>query len=213
MRNLRTKCLIAGSFLVLALAFQNCAPGFSMDESFSLSSLSNSIGSAKTRRLSNLEYKQALPDILLSQFARRPSPPTLAQFYTSSNPIRGALSSVPTDSPNTKLGTDQLAANLSQARLSAYINVAYAVGKQIAGNDAHLRKFAGACAATDSTYSDQACIDTFVTEFATLAFRTPPTAAEKSELKKNSSNWHTLIARVLVHPRFLLHFERDGAKD
>lgn len=106
-----------------------------------------------------------------------------------------------------------MAANLSQARVSAYISIAYAVGKQIAGNTSQLQKFAGVCATGDTNFADLPCINTFINEFATLAFRTPPTAEERAELKKGASNWRTLIARVLVHPRFLLHFERDGNKN
>jgi hypothetical protein len=213
-RHLRTSLALTLLAVGLSALFQNCSPGFMPDTGFiDAASLSSAVGSAKTRRLSNTEYRRSIQKVVEYQFARRPNPPPLYSYYLYSPTIQGALSSLPGDTLATKLGTDQLATNLSTARMDAYINTAYAIGKAIAVDNNLRTKFAGACATSESDISDSACVDAFLKEFATLSFRTPPTAGEISELKKNAGNWRTLIARVLVHPRFLLHFERDGAKD
>lgn len=176
------------------------------------SSLSSALGSGKTRRLSNLEYRRSVQDVLEYQFSRQANPPQAWEYFTYSNGIQGALNSLPGDALATKLGSDQLSTNLSSARVDAYINTAYAVGKQIAGNLGHLKRFAGQCVTSATDVSSQTCVETFLTEFGTLAFRTPPTKSEIAELKSNAPDWKTLIAKILAHPRFLLHIERDGAR-
>ncbi|RYZ75516.1 MAG: DUF1592 domain-containing protein, partial [Proteobacteria bacterium] len=37
-----------------------------------------------------------------------------------------------------------------------------------------------------------------------------PTSAEINEIRSNAPNWMSLVGRILMHPRFLTHFERDG---
>ena len=196
------------------LIYQNCAPGFSVsDGSSSNSSLGSSgpsVGNAKVRRLSNLEYKNSVIDLSRAQIARHGNNGGALDnlnygFQTS------FFNELPTDQLATKLGTDQISANISSARFSAYTDLALSLGTTVTSSNYWMQSFVG-CATVDTDVSNMICIDQFIDDFATQAFRAPPTVAERAELKKNLTNWHTLIARILNHPRFLLHIERDGAR-
>lgn len=210
MKKLTSLVLIFASAGLATVLSQNCSPGFALDDSFDFASSIGSSTSTKVRRLSNAEYKASITDALTEQFSRRGTPNL--GFYNYSSAVQGALASVPSDITEGKLGTDQTAASLTATRFSAYVDVSLAVAMSIASDAARLRAFAGACASDVANVSDTVCIDTFLTEFATLAFRTPPTSGELADLKKNAPNWVSLIGRVLIHPRFITHFERDGVK-
>lgn len=202
--------LIAAAGIILV--YQNCAPGFSVlgSGSSNQSSSSSAVAtSAKVRRLSNLEYKTSVIALVHTQIARHGNDAgILANIDYSFG--TNLFSELPADALATKLGTDQIISNISSARFSAYTDIAYALATQFTTNSGWIQSMVG-CASSDTTLTP-ACVDAFIDEFATPAFRTPPTPTERAELKSNLSNWHTLIARILVHPRFLLHFERDGVR-
>jgi len=210
-KNLLTLVTVSAISIV---TFQNCSPDF-IAANFDSESLSSSASSSmKVRRVSNQEYKNSIRSIIEEQWSRRQPIANLdPNRYWWPPAVQGALSELPADSLYSKLGTDQLSTTLSSGRFSAYTDIAYALGKAIAADAVLRANFIGACATDENDVSNATCVDTFINEFGTIAFRTPPTATELSEIKTNAKNWRTLIARILLHPRFLVHYERDGVKD
>ncbi len=197
--------------IVLSLAsvsFQNCGSfKASSSQSDFASSLGSSLTSSKVRRVSNLEYLNSLRDLLQAQNFRYSFGGGDAGNVFNGD-IKPALNELPVDALATKLGTDQINSNLSQARFSAYIDIAYVTGRTIGTK--YMAQFVG-CATSNTDLSSTACLNKFIDDFAAPAFRGPVTPLERVELLKNLPDWQTLIARILVHPRFLTHFERDGA--
>lgn len=207
--NLKRFLPLAVISLSTALIFQNCSSDFIVMDFDSLGSFaSQSVGNAKLRRLSNVEYSNSIRSIVSEQLIAHGGDQNLADNTFAS--LAAVFRELPADTSLTKLGTNEIATSLSTARFSAYTDIAYALGSKL-GNDSNLRgKLIGSCALASADFSSGACVDTFIREFGTLAFRSPPTASEAADLKKSINTWDLLIARVLVHPRFLLHFERDG---
>ncbi len=222
-KSIRLKRLAFGlGPLVLLVSFQNCTGGFtalngsvSKSGSGSFSSTTPNLASAKgpgaspIRRLSNLEYRNSVVDAVSLQFSRQNA---LGQATTlfNSDTINGKFSMLPADLPNTRLGSDQVAAFLSPSRFATYVEIADGVAQMIASNSTTLKAFVGDCAVADANISNVTCLDTFIKNFGILTFRKPVSATELIELKKGIANWHDVIGRLLVHPRFLSHFEREG---
>lgn len=196
---------------LLVVLFQNCTADFVPLRSLNtdLASLHNATTGAQVRRMSNLEYRNSLNDTLLYQFQRYYSSQAqnIVNHLVGLQAVAGPLSTLPTDLPLGRLVSDQLASNLTDDHFTAYLQISKAVAANVISNN-WLQYLAGTCA-TPTTF-DATCVDTFITQFGTLAFRQPPTADERTELKSGASDWQTLIGRILVHPRFLLHLNRDG---
>lgn len=170
-------------------------------------------GQVKVLRISNYEYKNSLTDALMYQASRQGST-AVASATLALDTINGAISALPADSVTIRLGTDQLAVDsISNDRFTAYVNISYAVASTLTSSSANLKAFAGACATSNTDVSSTSCLDSFITNFGTLLFRTPPKSAEVAELKLGITSWTDLIGRLLVHPRFLTHYEREGTKN
>lgn len=194
---------------ITLVGFQNCSD-FSVANSFGISSLfsasTSSVG--QIRRLSGYEYSNSLNDILTAQFGmQNPGNAWKGGGIYGDSPVQNSMSALPSDAVATKLGTPELAMDLNEDFFSGYNNVAVAAASDII-SQGWLTDFTGC--ATDATTMTPACVDQFITQFGTLAFRTPPTADERADLK-TATDWTTLIAKILTHPRFLTHIERDGS--
>jgi Protein of unknown function (DUF1592)/Protein of unknown function (DUF1588) len=195
------------------LFYQNCAR-HDMKSSVSSSqsnSLFGSTGSGPTlvRRLSNLEYRNSLADVLAYQFSRQNS--GLGATIFNRVEATNILSTLPTDASPLRLGTDQLASlNMSADRFSAYLSIANAVSREITSQSSTLQAFAGSCATSNTSISNTNCLNSFINNFGLIVFRTPPKPAEVDELKRGITSWFDLIGRFLIHPRFLSHYEREG---
>ena len=124
--------------------------------------------------------------------------------------MRGKLSILPQDSLTKRLGTDQLAAFLSPSRFSAYVEIANGAAELLTKDVATLQAFAGNCAISNTDIGNNTCVDSFIKNFGLIVFRKPVSTAEVSELKTGVTTWKEIIGRILLHPRFLFHFEREG---
>lgn len=200
------------SLFVMVIGFQNCSDfavaTFSSIGAIFDSSSTSSVG--QIRRLSNYEYQNSLADVLAAQLAKNNQDPAWgAKIIGESNEIQNGLSALPADSAATKFATSEMDMDVTDDHFSGYMNVGILIGSELVSSN-WIPKMTNNCE-SDSTTMDATCVDQFITDFATFAFRTPPTAAEKAELKKQTS-WTSLIAKILSHPRFLAHIERDGKR-
>ncbi len=201
----------------IAVAFENCSGSFtslSADKSgnFSFSSILPSMkgpGASPLRRLSNLEYRNSFVDAITQQFSRQNALVKATAILNSEN-MNGKFSMLPQDIPSVRLGSDQVAAFLSPSRFETYVEIADGVAQMIVQDATTLKAFAGDCAVSDTSISNTSCLDSFIKNFGALTFRRPVSSTEMAELKTGIANWHDLIGRLLVHPRFLSHFEREG---
>lgn len=196
--------------------YQNCAQ-HDMKSSLSSNQASNNpfnsptgSGPVLVRRLSNLEYRNSLVDAVNYQFGRQGSNlgATVMSRVAAAN---NNFSNLPTDASPLRLGTDQLAtSNMSADRFSVYLSIANAIATDITSQSSTLQAFAGTCATNNTSISNVTCLDNFINNFGLIVFRTPPKPAELAELKQGITSWRDLIGRMLVHPRFLSHYEREG---
>ena len=204
--------------VMIILPFQNCSQfAVLTNGNNSSSSVGNLSDPAEKplalRRLSNIEYRNSVEELLRHQFALHYNN---AQFGTDVfNYFQDTFRELPVDQPLKKMATDQTAYGVSQARFSAYVDIANVLGRDQGQSVGRLKQFIGNCVVTQditSSDADQACAKGFITEFGSVAFRQPPSATETDELLKNVGSWKFLISRIMIHPRFLIRMERSGTK-
>ena len=203
---------------MIILPFQNCSQ-FAAITNGNNSSSSTGAGSnlaekpLATRRLSNLEYLNSVEELFRHQFGVHSNNPDFGTFLIQNfSPVFREL---PVDQPLKKMATDQVAICVSQARFSAYIDIANTLARDQGQSVGRLNQFVGNCVVSQditSSAADQACAKGFILEFGSLAFRQPPSETETAELLKNVGSWKFLIARIMIHPRFLMRMERSGTK-
>ncbi len=216
-KKMKQVIFVAVPSLFVVLAFENCTGGFTAlnADTAGNSSFSSILpamkgpGASPLRRLSNIEYRNSFTDAVTLQFSRQNASAQAATIFNSEN-MNGKFSMLPQDIPNVRLGSDQVAAFLSPSRFESYVEIADGVAQMITADSTILKAFAGDCAVSDSNISNTTCLDSFIKNFGALTFRRPVSSTEMAELKTGIANWHDLIGRLLVHPRFLSHFEREG---
>ncbi len=202
------------SLVLLLPLFQNCSRGFftvvdNGSGSF-LSSAPSNLSMNALRRLSNLEYKNSISDGLSYQFLKQGNT-TSANIIMNSDAVVGSISELPVDAPQSRLGSDQIPTAISTARFSAYTDISHAISQVIVQDSPTLMAFAGTCA-TSNNLTDSNCSKAFINSFGLILYRAPIQAFEVDELLAGVSTWQELIGRMLLHPRFLVHFYREGIK-
>ncbi len=219
----KNKTRIIASIIYLTstqILFNNCSAikqSYSTQEYTASSSDSLALklqgpGAASLRRMSNIEYINSLKHAVEIQFKRRSS---ANNFATEIFQYRGGdsiLQTVPSDTRDTNVSTNQVAANLTASKFDAYLKVSRTVGKIIADDLNFLKAFAGSCVSDKTDISNQVCVDQFINEFGLIVFRAPVNPTELAEIKKGATDWNSLISRLLVHPRFLVPYFRAGTK-
>lgn len=195
--------------------FQNCSQvtGFSVlssSDSLNLETGGSTAG-APLQRISNLEYQNSLTDAVTYQFQRQGNTTGATTVFKAST-VLGAISSLPGDTGETKLGTDQTAKSLSTARFTAYTDIANSIAIMISKDLNLLKAFAGSCVVSNTDLSNQSCVNSFISNFGQILYRTPVKPEEQAELANGISSWRELIGRMMLHPRFLVHIEREGQK-
>jgi len=210
--------LILGT-LALFSPFQNCSQirGFeSTGQNLSLSSfssaLSQSLGKSPLRRISNLEYTNSITDVIDYQFKKQNPSSALGAGCLADPNVQGALATLPGDIASLRLATNQIADSISSTRFESYIQIASAISACASKDSTTLRAFVGTCASANNNVSDAACLDNFINSFGQLAFRRSVLPIELAELKTGATQWSDIIGRILIHPRFLSHIEREGTQ-
>lgn len=199
--------------------FNNCSVIKQSYSELNYSSTADSIaaklqgpGAAPLRRMSNIEYTNSLKHAVDMQFKRRTFNSTLVDEVFQYRGGDSVLGTVPSDTRDTNVSSNQVAANLTAAKFDAYLKVSRTVGKIITDDLGFLKAFAGTCVTDKNNISNQTCVDQFINEFGLLVFRSPVGATELAEIKKGATDWNSLISRLLVHPRFLVPYYRSGTR-
>ncbi len=214
------KYLLMLAILTTILPFQNCGQFAALKIG---ANQSGSIGDLATqklmgvRRISNFEYRSSLEHMLRYQYGTHGQEPNYgADFGTGVfNNFQSTFQQLPQDRPSKKMGSEQTAFDVSLVRFSAYVDIANVLASDTAQSVDRLRLFIGSCVVSQeitTSVADQTCATGLIKELGTVAFRQPPTSDEISDLLKNVGTWRVLIARIWMHPRFLVHYERGGTK-
>lgn len=153
------------------------------------------------KRLAKDEYKRTLWDLLGADVAN--SLPALA----------GVISSIPNDDMTG--GFANVDWSLSENHVAGYLGVANEIGVQLA-DDFKLRKQVLSCSKRQNSETDATCIEQFIGDFATRAYRRQLKENEKSSLfefwqqadeKDSNRAFSSLVSRILMSPHFLFRRE------
>ncbi len=157
-------------------------------------------------KLSTVQYRNTVRDLLAQ-----------SGLDDVAGEIAPQLASVPDDSTQASFrGLDK---RISGAHVTAYFNLAVAVGDAATKNSARLTALAGSCA-TQSTLS-ASCLDGFLDSFARRALRRPLSDAELTEYRDVAQGdspqaenpaeaLRNVVVSLLMSPRFVHNLELDG---
>jgi hypothetical protein len=163
-------------------------------------------GVSPLSKLSTVQYRNTVRDLLAA-----------SGLDAVTSEVATVLASVPDDSTQASFrGLDK---RVATEHVSAYFNVAVAVGDAATKTSARLTALAGTCA-TQSSLSSK-CLDDFLATFGKRALRHPlsddelteyrdiatgdsPKAANPAEAIRN------VVVALLMSPRFVNHLELDG---
>ena len=153
------------------------------------------------KKLSTVQYRNTVVDLLAASGLSAITP-TIQPF----------LDSVPADATDTFRGLD---GRVAAEHLSAYYNVAKAVGDAVESDQSLLTTLAGDCAA-EATLS-ASCAADFVQAFGRRVFRRPLTAQELSSYtalddgtREPPEAIRAMVVTLLMAPAFVNHLELDG---
>lgn len=155
----------------------------------------------KIKRLSNIQYKNTLRDLLVLRLT-----PVNAQAVM--NNISEDLERLPQDVEQD--GFSGLDNTMSAARVNQYFEIGYKIAEQISSSGSLLTDFVGNSCALDS--SDSVCKNNFILDFAPLVLRHKLSSSELSYHQQlhSDSSYKTLIASFLSEGDFLYHTEFRG---
>ena len=163
-------------------------------------------GATPLSKLTTVQYRNTVSDLLTAS--------GLGDLVPAVTPL---LAAVPDDSTQASFrGLDK---RISSDHLSAYFNVATAIGDAATKDTAHLKALAGSCS-TMSTLTSS-CLDAFLADFGRRALRHPlsddelteyrdvaqgtsPPAANPAEALRN------VVVALLMSPRFVNQLELSG---
>ena len=153
------------------------------------------------RRLSKEEYGNTLRSLLAMG---------LSTVVTESimNELDSAMKTIPAD--HNEMGFQGLDQRLSQQHVDAYLNVAIVIADEVASSNSRLRSFLGNnCASTSSMSSS--CAQSILQASGHQFLRRPVTGDDVT-FYADSSDYQSLIVRLLMSPDFLTHAELDGSE-
>ena len=156
---------------------------------------------AALRRLSVVQYENTLRDLLAD----------VPDVYGSVQSLAAAL---PVDGEGTTFST--MDNRLAGRHIDTWFAVAVAVGDEMLADDAVLAAIAGDCA-TAADLEDQ-CLEAFVTNFGLKVHRHPLSDEDVERYlglvsgdRTGPENYRDIAVAMLMSPRFVYHFEVDGA--
>lgn len=159
-------------------------------------------GVSPLMKLSTVQYRNTVRDLLAAVGAAEALPE-----------VEPLLASIPDDSAGD--GFRGLDDRISLEHVQGYFNVGVALADAITSEPGLLTAIAGECAA-EATLT-QACVDGFLDSFVRLAYRSPLSDAERSELgalndgvRSPAQAVRAMIVVALSSPRFVNHVEIDG---
>ena len=159
-------------------------------------------------KLSTVQYRNTVRDLLVAS--------GLDDVVTA---VTANLASVPDDSTQASFrGLDQ---RISSEHITAYFDVAVAVGDAVTKDSEHLTTLAGSCATQSSLASS--CVDQFLDAFGRRAFRRPLTDDELTEYRDVAEGdspkaanpaeaFRNVVVSMLMSPRFVNHLELEGSE-
>lgn len=220
-RFMKNFALSVSGCAVLVMGFQNCGK---MQSSHSLKDASSngdngpSMNAAATpfecktetepapiamRRLTKVEYVNTMKSLLRTQAASDQT-----AILAGLAPL---IDAIPEDSGAKFSRTDS---KIDQQHISAYFYVADRLGALLTASDTRAKNFFGTCAGVADL--SVACLNQFLTGFATKIYRRPLSTAEADGLRANFGAFEAgtrnaaLIARMFTSPRFLMLVEDAG---
>jgi hypothetical protein len=153
------------------------------------------------QRLSKVQYTNTIRDLL-----RRRLNDTVADNIFDG--VSGAIAAIPDDHATGNFSSmDQ---SITAIHMEGFLNVAFDVATAIVGSNSVLVDFVGESCATDAT--DMACRQRFIENFGEIALRHPLTNDEVA-FYAAASDYHELIATMLMAPSFLTIEQYRGSED
>ncbi len=159
-------------------------------------------GVAPLTKLSTLQYRNTVRDLLAA-----------SGLQALAIELGPKLDAVPDDSDVSFRTLDN---RVTDQHLTAWFDVARAVGDSIETTPARLTALAGSCAT--ATTLTPACATAFLERFGRRALRRPLTPAELADLtafndgqRRPAEAIRAMVIVLLMSPRFLTHVEIDGA--
>jgi hypothetical protein len=156
-------------------------------------------------KLSTVQYRNTVRDLL-----------TASGLTAVVNEVQATLDSVPDDGTLTFRGLDR---RISSEHVTAYFNVAVAVGDAATRSPERLTALAGSCAST--TPLSSACLDGLLAGFGRRAFRRPLTDEERTAYRDialgtspkadtSAEAVRNVVVAMLMSPRLVNHLELEG---
>ena len=159
------------------------------------------VGESQIKRLTKKEYLNTLSDLM--------APIAASEKTALTQAIQSSTALLPEDNVGQYERYDS---RISINHIKTQYDIAYVFAKRVI-LAANRSAFFGSC--MNTTPPTATCVRTFISQFGLKTFRRPLQQAEIDEMYtfyvgRGTTGLTDLVARFLVHPRFLYHVETDG---